>query len=93
MLKSLAVALVAGSFGLVGTGSAQAQCGCADGAPAMPAMPGMSAVAPAVAAPAVASRSYRTYSYQPGVQSNGRSMTGGYRSAPSWDAGWKIRSH
>ena len=91
MLKSLVVALAAGSFGLVGTGTAQAQRGCPAAAPA--AMPAMSAVAPAAAAPAVATRSYRTYSYQPGVQSYGRSITGGYRPGSSWDAGWKIRGH
>ena len=50
MLKSLVVALAAGSFGLVGTGSAQALCVRPTAAPAV------AAVAPAVRAQAAAAK-------------------------------------
>jgi len=87
MLKSLAIALAATSFGLIGNGSAQAQCGCSAAAPTM------AAVAPTAGAPAVATRSYRTYSYQPGTRSYAQPMMRSYRSGSSWDAGYKIRGH
>jgi hypothetical protein len=94
MLKSLAVALAVGSFGVAGVDTAKAGCDCSA------AVPVAAAAAPVAGAPAVANRSYRTYSYQPGAyqayptyRSYSAPATGGYRGAPSWDAGRKIRGY
>ena len=94
MLKSLAVALAVGSFGVAGIDTLEAGCGCS--APA----PTVAAAAPVAGVPAAANWSNRSYSYQPGAyqayptyQSYSAPMMGRYRSGPSWDAARKVRGY